>query len=95
MWFDWDEEKARLNLTKHGISFDAVRDMQWDAAIAIEDQRVDYGEKRYILYAPIRGRVHALVFTRRKDQMRIISLRKANPREIANYERAKADRLPE
>lgn len=92
MKFDWDKEKARRNLTKHGVSFDSVRDLDWTKARVVEDTRFDYGERRFLLYAPLQGRLHVLVFTRRSDQMRVVSLRKANPREIARYGQIKTDR---
>ncbi|MCG5260166.1 BrnT family toxin [Cupriavidus gilardii] len=45
-----------------------------------------YGETRYIAYAPIGTRLHCLVFTLRGDTLRAISLRKANFREVRDYE---------
>ena len=50
-----------------------------------EDARGDYGERRFISTARLRGRVHVCVWTLRDGQPRIISLRKANTRERARH----------
>jgi uncharacterized DUF497 family protein len=48
----------------------------------IEDARRDYHERRLIAYGNISGRLHICVFTMRGTAFRIISLRRANRREI-------------
>jgi uncharacterized DUF497 family protein len=48
--------------------------------------RMDYGEPRYQALGLIGDRLHMLVFTPRADRLHIISLRKANQREIRHYE---------
>jgi len=58
------------------------------------DRRLDYGEARFIGFGPLKGRVRAIIFSRRMpDLIRIISLRKANQREQKRYEQAVTDRL--
>lgn len=52
------------------------------------DDRADYGELREIGYAAISERLDCVVFTQRGDTFRVISLRKANHREISRYEQA-------
>ncbi|MHB1618527.1 MAG: BrnT family toxin [Sulfuricella sp.] len=49
---------------------------------AEQDARHAYGEVRMIGYALIRTRLYCVVFTERGEDRRIISLRKANPREV-------------
>jgi uncharacterized DUF497 family protein len=49
------------------------------------DTRRDYGEPRVIAYGLIRGRINVCVYTLRGDIYRIISLRKANRREVDAY----------
>lgn len=83
---EWDETKDAVNRSKHGVAFEAVTRLDWSRALIVPDRRNDYGEARWIAYAPIDGRIHALVFTRRGEIYRIISLRKANRREQAVYE---------
>ncbi|WP_422023704.1 BrnT family toxin [Pyruvatibacter mobilis] len=87
MEFEWDDAKAAANLAKHGVAFDEILDFRWDRAILLEDTRRDYGEPRYIALGPIASRIYVVVFTRRSPAIRLISLRKANRREVASYER--------
>jgi uncharacterized DUF497 family protein len=50
-----------------------------------EDTRKHYGERRYQALGEIAGRVYMLVFTPRRSDAHVISLRKANRREIKRY----------
>lgn len=52
----------------------------------IENRDIDFGENRYIAMGRIDDHIHVLVFTVRDEAVRIISLRKANKREVKNYE---------
>lgn len=51
------------------------------------DKRNDYGERRYCVLGSIEDRLHSVVFTPRQGKPRIISLRKANKREVKRYEK--------
>ena len=51
-----------------------------------EDTRYSFGEERYQLTGRIESRVYVIVYTLRNDSMRIISARKANQREVKQYE---------
>ncbi len=55
----------------------------------LEDVRRDYGEPRFQALGEIDGRLHMLVFTPRSGDVHVISLRKANRREIKRYEEEK------
>lgn len=81
----WDEAKRRANIARHGLDFVVLGEFDWSAANIFEDRRRTYGEARFVAHAPIRGRLHVVVFTPRDDLLRIISLRKANSREIRAY----------
>jgi hypothetical protein len=81
----WDEAKRVANLEKHGVDFRAIRTFAWDCAVVVPDRRRDYGEVRLVAYAPIDGRLHAVVFTERGPVRPIISLRRANRREQAAF----------
>lgn len=83
LWFDWDEAKRTANLAKHGVDFtDAVR-MDW--SVALTEEQVRGGEVRCLTYAPLDGRLYALVWTQRGQAIRLISLRRANRREYDRY----------
>ena len=85
MDYDWDETKRLLNYDKHGVDFSEVVDFEWDVALVMADNRRDYGEERYLAYAPIGSRLYAMVFTIQNGKKRIISLRKSNIRELKKY----------
>ena len=50
------------------------------------DYRYDYGETRYITLAKIENRVYVVAFTLRLSNIRLISARKANKKEVKRYE---------
>lgn len=85
--FEWDEDKRAANLDRHGIDFAEVHRFDWDNAHFTPDRRRDYGEVRVIAVGRIGPRMHVLVFSPRAERIRIISLRKANDREIKRYEK--------
>jgi uncharacterized protein len=78
---EFDPAKDRINQAKHGISLTVAAEIDLEQAIVIEDRRFDYGETRFIAYAPVGGRLLALWFTRRGGVVRVIGLRRANRRE--------------
>jgi len=80
--YSWDE--AQRNIAKHGVDFAAVEAFEWDTALIQRDERFDYGEVREIAFGFIGQRLYALVFNRRAS-VHLISLRKANRKEIARY----------
>jgi uncharacterized protein len=84
--YEWDEAKRVANFAKHGVDFNEVARFDWGRAVLLLDRRRAYGELRFLAYAPIDGRLHALVFTRRGSVRRIISLRKTNRREQEAFE---------
>ena len=60
--------------------------MDWGAAQIEPDDRFDYAEDRFVGYAPLGDRVYCVAFTYRGNAIRVISLRKANRREVLRYE---------
>ena len=88
MKIEFDQDKDVLNFEKHGISLNDADKVEWDTLWAFQDTRYDYNEVRMIGYAYIDLRLHCIVYTDRKDSRRVISLRKANKREIKRYAKA-------
>ncbi|MFN3669867.1 MAG: BrnT family toxin [Brevundimonas sp.] len=86
MTVSFDPAKDAINRAKHGLSLAEAERGDWTAAFIALDDRRDYGELRWYAYLPIDGRVHVVVYTERDDVTRIISLRRANPREVAKYD---------
>jgi len=85
MNIEFDPRKDEENTEKHGVSLADAAGLQWDLVWAIEDFRNEYGERRMIGYGPIADRVYCVVYTERRGIRRIISLRKANRREVRLY----------
>lgn len=85
MKVEYDQSKNATNLEKHGVSLPEAINLEWDMLWAKQDTRHDYDEVRMIGYAPIGQRVFCVVYTDRGDVRRVISLRKANKREVKKY----------
>jgi len=86
--FDFDPNKDRLNREKHGLSLSLARELDWDAALLWIDDRQDYGETRVLALAPKTEILYYVAFVDREDVRRIISLRRANRREVKRYVQA-------
>ena len=81
----WNESKRRRNIKLHGMDFVAV-DAIWDIfTITREDIREDYGEKRMVTFGILNGTMVVLVHMERKNDMHVISLRKAEKYEARYY----------
>lgn len=81
----FDPAKDAVNIAKHGISMALASELDWESAQLWQDTRMEYGEVRIIALALIETRLFYVVFTDRGDYRRIISLRKANAREVKRY----------
>lgn len=85
MRYEWDANKQVINLANHKVNFALAEHFDWTTARIEPDMRKNYGEPRFIAYGLIETRLYYLVFTPRNNGIRIISLRKANPREVIRY----------
>ena len=85
----FDPAKDAANVAKHGVSLTEAAGFEWDSAVVWPDTRRDYGEARMVALGYIGLRIMALVFVDRPPEKpierRIISLRKANSREVKRY----------
>ncbi|HRM82887.1 BrnT family toxin [Acidovorax sp. IB03] len=85
----FDQAKDAANLAKHGVSLTEAAGFEWGTAVVWPDTRRDYGEARMVALGYIGLRIMALVFVDRPPEQpterRIISLRKANSREVKRY----------
>ncbi|RKZ36728.1 MAG: BrnT family toxin [Gammaproteobacteria bacterium] len=89
MQFEWNEDKARLNKRKHGVSFhEALTSFYEPGQVAFYDVEHSEDEDREILLAHSnQGRLLLVVYTLRDDIIRIISARRATRREAQDYAR--------
>ena len=85
MLIDFDTAKDLINLGKHGLSLALAAEVDWEHALAWADTRRDYGEIRMIAIAPSTGILYYIAFVDRDQTRRIISLRRANRREVKHY----------
>ena len=69
-----------------GVLFELAAEFAWDGTLIVEDLRKDYGERRFQALGLIGDRLYMMVFTPRANKAHVISLRKANKREVRRYE---------
>ena len=89
MQFEWDEDKARHNMSKHGVSFREALTSFYDLGqVAFYD--VDHSEdevREILLGYSNQGRLLLVVYTLRNNNIRIISARRATRTEAQDYAR--------
>ena len=89
MQFDWDDAKNRRNVAKHSIHFETAVLAFEDPYALVRLNRIVEGEERWQTIGMIDGLIVLLVaHTLDDDLLRIISARKATPRERRLYEKA-------
>ena len=87
MEFEWDEQKNRENIRKHGLDLSDAWEI-FQAPFVIDlDLRTDYGEDRWIVIGLLGNRTVVVTFALRGTQIiRIISFRKASRHEHKKFE---------
>lgn len=88
MQFEWDREKAEVNLKKHGISFEEASSV-WRDYFNIElfDHEHSVQENRFLMVGESNlNRLLIISFTERENKIRIISARELTPTERREYE---------
>ncbi|MDJ0684690.1 MAG: BrnT family toxin [Alphaproteobacteria bacterium] len=87
MRFEWDDEKNRANIEKHGISFEQASSIFDGITLGRVDDRFNYAETRELSIGLMQSvAVIVVVHTDRKGVRRIISARQANRTERRRYE---------
>ena len=86
MPYEWDEAKRQINLEIRGIDFEEIERFQWETSL--KEEQIRYGERRTLALGYIDNRLHVVVYTARGGNTRIISMRKASPREMRRYAQA-------
>jgi len=81
----FDIAKNAANQAKHGVSLALAEVLFAGPHVSVFDDRFDYGEMREIAFGLINGRLFVCVYVDRGAQRRVISLRKANRREVKRY----------
>jgi uncharacterized protein len=88
MKYEWDENKATANLSKHGVTFEEAKTVFNDSLfVDFYDPDHSYGEHRYILIGEShQGRLLFISYMERNDVIRLISAREATQLERKAYE---------
>ncbi len=84
--FEWDEAKNQANRRKHRVDFEIAQRIFDGYVLTWIDMRRDYGETRAGAIGRTEGMTLAVIFTRRRHRIRLISARKANRNERTIYE---------
>ena len=85
MQYEWDEAKRQSNIQKHGIDFLGIEKVFAGQTITILDDRIDYGEPRFVTVGLLQDRVVVIAHTETDEVIRIISIRKATKNEKIRY----------
>lgn len=85
MRFEFDPVKDASNQIKHGLTLGMASELDWDSALVWVDDRLEYNETRMIALAPKTETLFFVAFVDRAQARRIISLRRANRREVKHY----------
>lgn len=89
MAFEWDEDKNRINIGKHGVSFETAKRIFEGPVLSWTDDRKEYGEVRLRSIGPVDGiAILTVIHTDRSGKTRIISARPADRTERKRYEEA-------
>lgn len=81
----WDEPKRRANLRKHGFDFVDAEEGFGGITYTYEDDRLAYGEQRFMTLGLLREIVVSIVHTEEGNHIHVISMRKATKREREIY----------
>ena len=85
MKFTWSERKRAINLKDHGLDFVDAPPVFEGTTYTFEDDRFAYGERRFVTLGLLGGVPVSIVHTESDYEIRVISFRKATPREERIY----------
>jgi len=88
--FEYDSNKNNTNKLKHDLYFESAEQVWEDPFAIVAPTRQIEDEKRFIIIGCIGEKVWSVIFTYRKEKIRIISARRARKEEIYYYEKNKS-----
>jgi len=87
--YEWDDDKNRINIEKHGVSFERAVQIFEGFTLSVVDDRFEYGEMREVSIGVVAGAAYLTVaHTDREGVTRIISARPATSIERKRYDEA-------
>ena len=86
MHIEYDTVKHQRNISERALGFDRAAEFDFGTALVWQDTRKAYPEARYVALGLLDDRLYVLCFTPVAGGIRVISFRKANTREVRDYE---------
>jgi hypothetical protein len=83
--FEFDDDKSKVNLEKHGIDFQAAQAL-WKDPDLLEIQAKSSDEHRSLVIGLIGAKHWSAVVTYRNERIRLISVRRSRKQEVELYE---------
>ncbi len=90
MRIEFDPAKNLRNISQRGLSFERASEFDFDTALIEQDVRKPYPEVRYVAVGYLGERLHILCFAEISNGIRVISFRKANAREVKEYDNTRS-----
>ena len=84
--FEYDENKSKQNLAKHGIDFDVAQSLWNDPSLLEIPSKKATNETRFLVIGTIDQRHWSAIITYRGKNIRIISVRRSRIEEVNFYE---------
>ena len=85
MRFEYDKNKNLINKQKHNIDFVEAQEL-WNDPDRLEIPAITSDEERFLIIGKIKQKVWSAVITYRKENIRIISVRRSRDKEVELYE---------
>jgi uncharacterized DUF497 family protein len=89
MHIEFDAAKNEINIATRGLSFERAAEFDFGTAGIAQDTRKAYPEARFVALGFLDKRLHVLCFTPKAGGIRVISFRKANAREVKDYDQTR------
>jgi hypothetical protein len=89
MHIEFDAAKNQANIATRGLSFERAAEFDFGTATFEQDTRKVYLEARFVAVGYLGKRLHVLCFTPVAGGVRVISFRKANAREVRDYDQTR------
>ncbi|WP_025675119.1 BrnT family toxin [Salinivibrio socompensis] len=83
--FEFDDDKSKANLEKHGIDFQAAQEL-WNDPDILEIRAKSDDERRFLVIGLIGAKHWSAVVTYRSERVRLISVRRSRKKEVELYE---------
>ena len=88
MKFEWDDEKRQQNTSKHGVDLIHTALIFEEPTLTKIDDRLDYGEERFISIGLVNGTAFVVVHTQRGENIRLISAWKGGRKDYEKYQKS-------